>query len=346
MNGPPSSGQVVRAGRRSRRTSPVHHLRHRSAPPPAQPDAEQLGPDVAGAPQPGRRGGHQGLRQLGEPPDQPPGPLAERQLGPARGAEEVGDDRIIGVRDVGEQQRGPARGDHPPVDLGRLERALDRGRLSEPGPDRVEDDRGTRADRGTTWLGVELRAAQPCRQGRRCGHGVTRDGDGNHPADPERRNHRRRPASGCRGHLSMASLPDRPAAIAACDRRRRPNRAGVGGHPARRPRCCAGRRRPARRASPAAPLPARSTRQDIRPTAQTPAARRPKPLRSRWPGCPTPAPGTGTRPGDGKTAVTTAEPSGASSSDVRATPVAPRICVHVTVTRSTGVRRGRLRAET
>ena len=127
MNGPPSSGQDVIAGRRSSRTSrvtrsvtgPERHAPHA--------DLEQLAADVARAPQLRRRRRQQRLGQLDEPPDEAQRPLAERQLGPPRRAEQIGDEAEVGALDVGEEQRRTAGGDHAPVDFRDLEVRIDRG---------------------------------------------------------------------------------------------------------------------------------------------------------------------------------------------------------------------------
>ena len=62
-----------------------------------------------------------------EPLDQTAGPGAEGQLRPSRGAEQVGDERDLGSPHVREEQRRPAGGDDPTVDLRRLEARVDLG---------------------------------------------------------------------------------------------------------------------------------------------------------------------------------------------------------------------------
>ena len=51
---------------------------------------------------------------------------AERELGAARGAEQVGDERKVRALHVREQQRRPAGGDHAAMDLGGFEIRIDR----------------------------------------------------------------------------------------------------------------------------------------------------------------------------------------------------------------------------
>ena len=93
MNGPPSSGQ-----RRDDRQPIEPHvgrdtLGDRPARDAPRADLEQLEPDIARAPQLAGRRRQQRLRQMHEPLDQPQRPLAERQLGAPRRAEQVGDER-------------------------------------------------------------------------------------------------------------------------------------------------------------------------------------------------------------------------------------------------------------
>ena len=126
MNGPPSSGQHVSAGSRSSRTSRRDALDDRPALHAPRADLEQLAADVARAPQLAGRRRQQRLGQLDEPPNQPQRPLAERQLGAARGAEQIGDQPEVGALDVGEEQRRTAGGDHAAVDLRRFEMRIDR----------------------------------------------------------------------------------------------------------------------------------------------------------------------------------------------------------------------------
>ena len=82
--------------------------------------------DVARAPQLAGVGGSSVSASSHEPPDQPQRPLAERQLGAPRGAEQVGDEPEVRALDVGEEQRRTAGGDHAAMDLGDLEVRIDR----------------------------------------------------------------------------------------------------------------------------------------------------------------------------------------------------------------------------
>ena len=93
---------------------------------PPRADLDQLAADVARAPQRRRRRRQQRLGQLDEPPDQPQRPLAERQLGAAGGAEQIGDEPEIGALDVGEEQRRSAGRDDAAVNLGGFEMGIDR----------------------------------------------------------------------------------------------------------------------------------------------------------------------------------------------------------------------------
>ena len=72
-----------------------------------------------------RSGGVAALRELGHAADELEGPAAEGLLDARAGAEEVGDQREAGPGHVGEEQRGPAGGDHPAVDLGHLQPRVD-----------------------------------------------------------------------------------------------------------------------------------------------------------------------------------------------------------------------------
>ncbi len=116
---------VLRPGRQHRQAIEADvvgdDLGDRTARPALQADLQQFEADVACAPELGRRRRQHGLGQLHEPLDQPERPLAERQLGAARGAEQVRDQRKIRARDVAEEQRRPAGGDHAAMDLGRFE---------------------------------------------------------------------------------------------------------------------------------------------------------------------------------------------------------------------------------
>jgi hypothetical protein len=105
----------------------AHHLGDRpAAPPPPRADRQRRAGEIARPPQLPRRRRQQRLRRLDQAADQAQRPIAERQLGAPRGAEEVGGQREIGALGVGEQQRRPAARDHPPVDLRRLEPWIDR----------------------------------------------------------------------------------------------------------------------------------------------------------------------------------------------------------------------------
>ena len=117
MNGPPSSGQEVSAGRRSSRTSDVTRSMTGPLGTPPRADLEQLEADVARAPELAGRRRQQRLGQLDEPPDQPQRPLAERQLGAPRRAEQIGDEPEVGAGDVGEEQRRAAGRDHAAMNL-------------------------------------------------------------------------------------------------------------------------------------------------------------------------------------------------------------------------------------
>ena len=127
-NGPPSSGQHVSTGKRVEPERASDHLGHRARSLPAGADLEQLRRQAARAPQLGRRRRQNGLGQVDDVADQAQRPLAEGELGAARGAEQVGGQRKRLAAHVGEQQRGPARGDDAAVDLRRLEDGIDRRR--------------------------------------------------------------------------------------------------------------------------------------------------------------------------------------------------------------------------
>ncbi len=129
MNGPPSSGQQVTIGSRSSRTSSV--TTSRTGPVPtagAVPTRAARIADVARAPQLGRRRRQQRLGEVDEPLDQLQRALAEGELGAARGAEEIGDERKVGAGDVGEEQRRATGGDDPAMDLRGFEMGIDRRR--------------------------------------------------------------------------------------------------------------------------------------------------------------------------------------------------------------------------
>ena len=97
MNGPPSSGQ-----RRERR-QPIEPRRRRDAlgdrarRHPRMPTFSSSSADVARAPQLAGRRRQQRLGQLDEASNQPERPLAERQLGAPRGAEQVGDQPEVAI---------------------------------------------------------------------------------------------------------------------------------------------------------------------------------------------------------------------------------------------------------
>ena len=61
-----------------------------------------------------------------QPLDQSKRPLAKGELGTAGGAEEIRDEPERRALDVGEQQRRATGRDHAAVDLGGLERRIDR----------------------------------------------------------------------------------------------------------------------------------------------------------------------------------------------------------------------------
>ena len=68
------------------------------------------------------------MRQLDQPADEAERPGAEGELRPPGGAEEVGGERKAGALDVGEEEGRASGGDHPAVDLGRLQAGVDRHR--------------------------------------------------------------------------------------------------------------------------------------------------------------------------------------------------------------------------
>ena len=127
MNGPPSSGQHVNAGRRSRRTSDVTCFDNRPLRDAAAADLDQLETNVARAPQPGCARGKQRLGQLHEASDQTQRPVAERQFRPARSAEQIRDQPEVGAGDIGEQQRRAAGRDDAPMNLGDFQSRVDGG---------------------------------------------------------------------------------------------------------------------------------------------------------------------------------------------------------------------------
>ena len=59
------------------------------------------------------------------PANQPQRPLAERHLGAASRAEEIRDQPEVRALDVGEEQRGTARGNHTAVNLRGFEMRID-----------------------------------------------------------------------------------------------------------------------------------------------------------------------------------------------------------------------------
>ena len=112
-----------------------------------QADLQQLEADVARAPDLGRRRRQQRLGQVHEPLDQPKRPLAEGELGAARRAEQVRDERKVRARDVAEDQRRPAGGDHAAMDLGGFEIRIDRRVDLDDVVVAAKARRGTRGDR-------------------------------------------------------------------------------------------------------------------------------------------------------------------------------------------------------
>src|SRR6185503_2942485 len=63
---------------------------------------------------------------MNETTNQPQRPLTERHLGAACRAEEICDQPEVRARDVGEEQRRTARGNHTAVNLRRFEMRVDR----------------------------------------------------------------------------------------------------------------------------------------------------------------------------------------------------------------------------
>ena len=102
-----------------------HAIGDRSALDAPRADLEQLDADIPRLPELARRRRQQRLGQLDEPADQPQRPLAKRELGAASGAEQIGDEPEVGALDVGEEQRGTARRDHAPMNLGGFEMGID-----------------------------------------------------------------------------------------------------------------------------------------------------------------------------------------------------------------------------
>ena len=126
MNGPPSSGQHVSAGRRSSRTSPVTRSTTGPLGTRRVPTLKQLAADVARVPQLAGCRRQERLGQLHDAANEPERPLAEGQLGAARRAEQIGDEPEVRALDVGEEQRRTARGNHAAVNLRHLEMRIDR----------------------------------------------------------------------------------------------------------------------------------------------------------------------------------------------------------------------------
>ena len=126
MNGPPSSGQHVSAGSRSSRTSARDAIDDRPALHAPRADLEQLATDIARVPQLSGCRRQQRLGEMNEATNQPQRPLSERHLGAASRAEEIGDEPEVRARDVGEEQRRTARGDHAAVNLRGFEMRIDR----------------------------------------------------------------------------------------------------------------------------------------------------------------------------------------------------------------------------
>ena len=81
---------------------------------------------VARPPQLRRRRRQQCLGQLDQTPDELQRARPEGELRPAGGPEQVGDERKRRAGDVRKEQRRPAGGDDPPVDLCGLENRVDR----------------------------------------------------------------------------------------------------------------------------------------------------------------------------------------------------------------------------
>ena len=65
---------------------------------------------------------------MDQPLDQPQRTLAKRELGAARGAEQIGDEREVGAGDVGEEKRRATRSDDPAMNFRGLEIRVDRRR--------------------------------------------------------------------------------------------------------------------------------------------------------------------------------------------------------------------------
>ena len=101
------------------------NLGYRPPGPRSRADAEQRAGHVARAPQFRGRRREQRLGQLHQPPDELQRARAEGELRPARGTEQVGDERKRRTGDVREEQRRAAGGDDPAVDLRRFERGID-----------------------------------------------------------------------------------------------------------------------------------------------------------------------------------------------------------------------------
>jgi hypothetical protein len=116
---------VFGPGRQHRQPVQVHvgreHIENRARCARLHADRQRFPCEIARAPELPERRRHQRFRELHEALDQPLRPRAERHLGAARGPEQVRHQREARSLHAREQQRGPARGDHAPVNLGHLE---------------------------------------------------------------------------------------------------------------------------------------------------------------------------------------------------------------------------------
>jgi hypothetical protein len=97
---------------------------------PASPNSytKEIADDVPRTPQLGWRWWQGGLGQFDQPADQPLRTVTKRQLGSAGRAEQVGNERKVGISDVRKQQRRASRRDDATMDLGRFEGTIDRRR--------------------------------------------------------------------------------------------------------------------------------------------------------------------------------------------------------------------------
>ena len=125
MNGPPSSGQQVIAGSRSRLTSDVTFSVDRPACTLRVPTFSSSSPTSRAPHSFAGVGGNSVSASSHEAADQPQRPLAECQLGAPRGAEQIGDEarRSDCPRDVGEEQRRSAGCDDATMNFGDFEMA-------------------------------------------------------------------------------------------------------------------------------------------------------------------------------------------------------------------------------